>query len=148
MLFGEEDWPWANICCQSSSFCFSSQSPSAQLFILVVGQSSSSMWHAIRAWLDERYWVCAQDPNQWTPGRRSRALKPNYSATGLAPKVTSWISLKWWWWWWWKFFSVFKIISFSSKVLFSVCLSKPVSFLLLVLVFQAILVYRWVLKKE
>ena len=20
-VFGEEDWPWANICCQSSSFC-------------------------------------------------------------------------------------------------------------------------------
>ena len=21
IYFGEEDWPWANICCQSSSFC-------------------------------------------------------------------------------------------------------------------------------
>ena len=44
------------------------QSPVTQLCILVVGQSSSSVWAAVSAWLDERYSVCAQDSNQLTPG--------------------------------------------------------------------------------
>ena len=52
----EEDWPCANICCQSSSFFFflSPQSPSTQLYILVVSHSSPSMGDAATAWLDEQ----------------------------------------------------------------------------------------------
>ena len=33
-------------------FIFSPQSPSTQLYIVVVSPSSSSMWDAITAWLD------------------------------------------------------------------------------------------------
>ena len=52
---GEEDWPWANICCQPSYFLkFSPQSPSTQLYILAVSHSTSSMWGATTAWLDEQ----------------------------------------------------------------------------------------------
>ena len=46
---GEEDWPRANICCQSSSFSFSPRSPSAQLYILVLLCGTPAT-----AWLDER----------------------------------------------------------------------------------------------
>ena len=51
--FGEEDWPRANISCQSHFFSPSS-SPSAELYILVVSFSSSSTWDAATAWLDEQ----------------------------------------------------------------------------------------------
>ena len=67
-FFGEEDWPWADICCQSSSLLFfSPQSPGTYLYILIVGHSSSSIWDTATAW-----------PDEWCLGLRpgSKPVKP------------------------------------------------------------------------
>ena len=46
--------------------------------------SSSSMWDATSACLDEWCYVCTQDPNQRTPGHQSGAHELNHLAMGLA----------------------------------------------------------------
>ena len=46
----EEDWPWANIYCQSSPFCLRKMAPQlTSVFIFLC-----FMWDAATAWLDER----------------------------------------------------------------------------------------------
>ena len=62
--FDEEDWPWANISCQSSSFCLRQYRPWANI---CASLPLSCMWDAITAWLDEQ---CAGLP----PG--SKPLNP------------------------------------------------------------------------
>ena len=78
----EEDWPWANIHCQSSSFCLRkivAELTSVPIFLYF-------MWHAATAWLDERCEVPARDPNPWAPGHWSGTHKLNHYATRPAPR--------------------------------------------------------------
>ena len=65
-FFVRKDSPWANICCQSYSFFFSSPpSPCAWCYILSVSPSSSSMWAASTAWqLTDGQ--CGSTTGKWT----------------------------------------------------------------------------------
>ena len=63
-LFAEEDWSWANI--------------HAHLPLLY-------MWDTVLAWLAMQCHVHTQDPNQRTPGHRSRMCKLNRCTMGPAP---------------------------------------------------------------
>ena len=64
----EEDWPWANVCCQSSS-------------IFYVGCCHCVAWK----WCQVRNW----DSNLWTTGHQSRVSKLNHYTTGSAPPLFS-----------------------------------------------------------
>lgn len=58
------------------------------MYVIVVSPSSSSIWDAATALLDEPWcWVHAQDPNQRTLGCQSGACKLNHYTRGLAPNV-------------------------------------------------------------
>ena len=81
----EEDWPWANICCQSSSFCLRkivAKLTSVPVFLCCV-------WDATTAWFDEQCQVRAQDLNLWTSGHQSRAWELNHYTTGPTPRITT-----------------------------------------------------------
>ena len=92
----EEDVPWANICCQSSSFLFSPQSPSAWLYNIAVNHSDSSVWDAFTAWPDE---LCvgpctaSELANPRLPGHRRGVHKHDHSAMGW-PAVGSFLISK------------------------------------------------------
>ena len=80
----EEDWPWANTCCQPSSFCMEDcrwASIGANLPLFYVDTAT--------AWLDKWCEVHGWDPNQQTPGCQSRAHKLNHYTTGPAPLMSS-----------------------------------------------------------
>ena len=87
----EEDWPWANICCQSSSFCLRmivTELTSTPIFLYF-------MWDATTACLDKWCYVRAQDLNPWTPGCQSRVHELNHYTTRLAPgllRMQTWLS--------------------------------------------------------
>ena len=59
------------------NFFFPPQSPSTQLYILVVGHSSS-LWDATTVWPDEWRHVHARDLNRRTPGPQSGMRKLNH----------------------------------------------------------------------
>ena len=75
----EEDWPWENICCQSSSFCLRKIVTELNIY---TNLPLFCMWDTAKAWLDE---VCTQGLNLWTLGGWSEALELNHYATRLAP---------------------------------------------------------------
>ena len=81
LFFWEEDWPWDNIHCQSSSFCLRkivAELTSVPVFLYF-------MWDTSTAWLDEQRYVCARDLKLWTQGHRSRERE--LYATRLAPSA-------------------------------------------------------------
>ena len=65
---------------------FSPQSPSTQLYILVVHPPSSSMWDAASAWPDGRATSVPRIRTSKTLGHQSGARKLNHSATRPAPE--------------------------------------------------------------
>ena len=82
VFFGEEDWPWANIWCQASSFCLRKTVPkqiSVPIFLYFL--CGTPIQHGLMSSVNAH----AQDPNLWTLGRWSGACKLNHYATGLAP---------------------------------------------------------------
>ena len=78
----EEDWLWANIYCQSSSFCLRKMGPeltSMPIFLYFIHGMPTT------AWLAKRCHVCTWDPNRWTLGLWSRTCALNRCTTGPAP---------------------------------------------------------------
>ena len=69
--------PWANICCQSSLVFFPPQSPSTQLYILVVSPSGSSVWAAATAWQLTDGW-CGSVPGSRPRPPKQSALNFNH----------------------------------------------------------------------
>ena len=87
-FFGEEDWPWANICCQSSSFCLRkivAELTSVPIFCFVCGMLP-------QPGLMNGVWVHAWDSNHWTAGHQSRVLNLTTMPPG-GPKILSFIVL-------------------------------------------------------
>ena len=72
VCFGEEDWPWANICCESSSFCLRkmvSELTSVPIFpVFYVGCCHSMTWWAVSGQCPGSEPVNPQPPkwNAWT----------------------------------------------------------------------------------
>ena len=64
----EEDWSWANICCQSSSFCLRKMVPELTslpiFFNFVCGTLPQ---HGLMSWVQ----VCTWNLDLWTPGRQT-----------------------------------------------------------------------------
>ena len=62
VVLGEEDWPGANICCQSSSFCLRKIVLSSHQFqsssILYVGHCQNMAWWAVVCRFTPRIWTC------------------------------------------------------------------------------------------
>ena len=81
LFFCEEGWPWANICCQYSSFCL--RKIVAELTYVPI--FLCFMWDTNTAWLDEQCQVCAWDLNLQNPGHWSGTCRLNHYATGPAP---------------------------------------------------------------
>ena len=78
ILGSEEDWPWANICCQSSSFCLRKiflELTSVPIFLYFVYGTLPQ--HGLMSSVS----VHAKEPNLWTPGYQSRAHELNHYAT-------------------------------------------------------------------
>ena len=78
----EEDWPWANICCQSSSFCLRKIVPKLTampvfLYFLYMGCHHSMAWWA----------VCRSTPRIWThePQAAEAEHANNHYTMGLVP---------------------------------------------------------------
>ena len=72
IYFGEEDWPWANISWQSSSFCLrkiTAELTSTPIFLYFVCGILTQ--HGLMSGV----WVFTQDLSPWTPGSQSRVCK-------------------------------------------------------------------------
>ena len=82
-LFGEEDWPWANICCQSSSFCLGKKSWAN----ICANLPLFCMWDAITAWPHKLCVGSCLEPEPTNPGHWSGGHERNHYATGLAPSL-------------------------------------------------------------
>ena len=82
LFFAEEDWPWANICCQSSSFCLGKILPeltSVPIFLYFV--CGPLPQHGHRQW-------CRFMPGNQTWAAKAECSELNHQATGPAPLVS------------------------------------------------------------
>ena len=82
--FGEDGCPWANICCQSSSFCsrkIVAELTSVPIFLYFVCGTPPQCGSM------SGVQVCTRDLNSWTLGHRSGAYKLNHYVTGLALRL-------------------------------------------------------------
>ena len=76
-------WLWANVCCQSSSFCWRkivAELTSVPIFLYFVLDTA-------KAWCDKQCQVRAQDPNPQTLGHQRGVCKCNHCATRPAPEI-------------------------------------------------------------
>ena len=81
--FGKEDWPWANIGCQSSSFCLRKVAPelsSMPIFLYFVCRMLSQ--HGLVNGMP----VCAQDTNPWI-------LAPKAGRANLTTVPSGWLPI-------------------------------------------------------
>ena len=84
--FGEDGWPQANVCCQSSSFCLSKIVPkltSVPIFLYLIcgAPPQRALMNSVE--------VQAQDPGLQTLEHRSRACELNHYAIVPALKKSN-----------------------------------------------------------